>query len=112
MGSACVVVLGVPVQDSAQVVFTGDEHAVGAFGPDGANPAFRERICPRAAWRDLDGLHVLGGELAIEGGGELAVAVAVTVSDEEAEAAAGPVLEGSSGGSGPAVSPRPGWGAR
>ncbi|MGW6145590.1 hypothetical protein [Streptomyces sp. NPDC055140] len=57
------------------MVFTGDEHAVRAFGTDRAKQAFRERICARAAWRDLDDFHVPGGKHAVEGGGELAVAV-------------------------------------
>ncbi|MET7929989.1 hypothetical protein ABZT43_39880 [Streptomyces sp. NPDC005349] len=44
------------------MAFVGDEHVVGAFCMDGADPAFRERGCPWAAWRDLDDLDVLCGD--------------------------------------------------
>jgi hypothetical protein len=43
------------------------------------NKPFRVAVCPGCPGRDLDDVDALGGEHGIEGGGELAVAVA----DEE-----------------------------
>ena len=61
--------------------------AVEEFAADRPDEAFGDRIRPRCPHRRLDDPDVDGGEDGVEGGGELAVAVA----DEEPEAAVGVV---------------------
>jgi hypothetical protein len=70
---------GVPLVD--------DEKAVEEFAADGADEAFRDGVCARCAHRRLEDLDVDSGEHGVEGGGELAVAVA----DEESEVPVGVV---------------------
>ena len=64
-----------------------DQKTVEEFAADGADEAFGDRVRPRCAHRRLDDLDVDGGEHGVEGGGELAVAVA----DQEPEAPVGVV---------------------
>ena len=82
----------------------GDEHPVGAFGPGGESPALREGIRSRALRWDLEWLDALADEHSVEGGGELAIAVA----DQEAQLT-GP-LAGIGGG--PRRPPPPGMSTR
>jgi hypothetical protein len=53
-----------------------DQKTVEEFAADGADEAFRDGVCPRRPHRRLEDLDVDGGEHGVEGGGELAVAVA------------------------------------
>jgi hypothetical protein len=63
------------------VLFAEDQDAVGEFGSGGQDEAFGEAVRSRTSRRDLDGVDPGTGQDAVEGGGELAGAVA----DEEPE---------------------------
>ena len=60
---------------------SGDQEVVEAFAAQGADPAFRDRVRSRCSDRGADDADVGAGEHRVEGGGELAVAVA----DQEPE---------------------------
>jgi hypothetical protein len=64
-----------------QVPLAEDQDAVGEFGSGGQDEAFGEAVRPRTSRRDLHSVDAGAGQDGIEGGGELAGAVA----DEEAE---------------------------
>lgn len=81
VASASVVVLDVGVQDRLKVPFAGDEHPVGAFGPDGFHPALGEGAHPWCLWCGFQDLDADRGEHGVEGVGEAAVAVADQVSE-------------------------------
>ena len=81
MWPAAVVVGGVPGKDGPQVPFAEDQDAVGEFGSGGANETFGEAVRSWTARWNLHGLDAGAGEDSVEGGGELASAVA----DEESE---------------------------
>src|SRR6266540_1786231 len=76
MWTAAVVVGGVLVQNGCQVTFTGDEHPVGAFAADGADPALSVRVRAGRPRRGVEHVDALAGEHRIERGGEFVVAVA------------------------------------
>ena len=44
-----------------------DQNPVGAFDPDAANEAFRERVRSRRPWRNLDHVDALGHEHRVKG---------------------------------------------
>ena len=69
-------------QHGCGVSLVDDHKAVEEFAADGADEAFGDRIRPWRAHGRRDDLDVDGGEHGVEGGGELAVAVA----DQEPEA--------------------------
>ena len=75
MAAAVAVVLEVFGQDTVQVSWAGDEHAVGAFGPHGAHEALGVRVHPRGLRRGLDHVDPDRGEDGVERVGELRVAV-------------------------------------
>jgi hypothetical protein len=72
----------VPGENASQVPFAEDQDAVGEFGSGGPDEAFGKAVRSRAARWDLDGVDPGAGKGGVEGGGELAGAVA----DQEAEA--------------------------
>ena len=72
----------VPAQDPCGMALVDDQDAVEEFAADGADEAFGDRVRPRRSHRCSDDRGVDGGEHGVEGGGELAVAVA----DQEPEA--------------------------
>src|SRR6266542_4407224 len=76
MWTVAVVVGGVLVQNGCQVTFTGDEHPVGAFAADGADPALSVRVRAGRPRRGVEHVDALAGEHRIERGGEFVVAVA------------------------------------
>ena len=80
-----VVVLGVLGQHGCGMPLVDDQEAVEEFAADRPDEAFGGRIGPRCPHRRLDDPDVDGGEDGVEGGGE----PAVSVSDEEPEAAVG-----------------------
>ena len=82
-----IVVALVLAQRGCGVSLVDDQKTVEEFAADGADEAFRDGVCPRRAHRRLEDLDVDGGERGVEGGGELAVAVA----DEESEVPVGVV---------------------
>ncbi|MGO4747139.1 hypothetical protein AB4212_00585 [Streptomyces sp. 2MCAF27] len=82
MSSSSVVVLGVMVEDSTQVSFTGDEESVSALCAGCAYPPFGERVGPGALRRRPDNGCAVAGEDGVERGSELAV----PVTDEVPEA--------------------------
>ena len=88
MWPSTVVVGAVAGEDGPQVPLAEDQYAVGEFGSGGQHEAFGEAVRSRAARRDLDGVDAGAGQGGVEGGGELAGAVA----DEEPEAG-GAVVE-------------------
>ena len=88
MWPSAVVVGAVPGKDGPQVSFAEDQDAVGEFGSGGEDEAFGEAVRSRAARWDLDGVDPGAGQGGVEGGGELAGAVA----DEEPERG-GPVVK-------------------
>jgi hypothetical protein len=71
------------VQHRCGVSLVDDQGAVEEFAADRADEALGDRVRPWCPYRCLDDLDVDGGEDGVEGGGELAV----SVSDEEPEAA-------------------------
>jgi hypothetical protein len=75
------------VQHGGGVSLVDDQEAVEEFVADRPDKALGDRICPRCPHRCLDDPDVDGGEDGVEGGSELAVSVA----DEEPEAAVGVV---------------------
>jgi hypothetical protein len=83
-----VVVLGVLGQHGCGVPLVHDQEAGEEFAADRPDEAFGDRIRPRCTHWRLDDPDVDGGEDGVERGGE----PAVSVSDEEPEAAVG-VLE-------------------
>ena len=78
-----VVVSGVLAEDGPQVLFTVDEHPVGALGSYAAYPPLGIAIRARRPRRGLDRLHALAGGNPVEDTGELGVAV----PDQETEGA-------------------------
>jgi hypothetical protein len=52
-----------------------DQEVVEAFPSEGADEAFRDRICPGCPDRRSNDSHVSAGEDCVEGRGELAVSV-------------------------------------
>jgi hypothetical protein len=83
--SVTVVVAFELVQHGSGVSLVDDQEAVEEFAADRPDKALGDRIRPRCSHRRLDDPDVDGGEDGVEGGGELAV----SVSDEEPEAAVG-----------------------
>src|SRR5919107_4435906 len=81
MWPPAVVVGAVPGEDSLQVPLAEDQDAVGEVGSGGPDEAFGEAVRPQPARRDLHRVDASAGQDGIEGGGELAGAVA----DEEPE---------------------------
>jgi hypothetical protein len=75
VGPPPVVVTGVPVECSAEVPFTDDEHAVGDLAAYGADESLRVGVRLWAAWRDLADGDAGVGQHGVEGGGELAGSV-------------------------------------
>ena len=75
VGTVLVVVAQIFGQDAAQVVLTVDEHSVGQFGAQRADPAFRAGVRPRASWWSLDDLDARAGEDGVERIGELSAAI-------------------------------------
>ena len=71
MWPLAVVVGGVSGQDNPQVVFAGDQDAVGEFGSGGADEAFGVAVGAGTSWWDLHGLDAGAGENGVERGGEL-----------------------------------------
>src|SRR6266508_2902117 len=69
MWTVAVVVGGVLVQNGCQVTFTGDEHPVGAFAADGADPALSVRVRAGRPRRGVEHVDALAGEHRIERGG-------------------------------------------
>ena len=75
VGTVLVVVAQIFGQDAAQVVLTEDEHSVGQFGAQRADPAFRVGVRPRASWWSLDDLDARASEDGVERIGELSAAI-------------------------------------
>ena len=73
------------VQHRCGMPLVDDQEAVEEFAADRPDEALGDRVRPRCPHRRLDDPHIDGGEDGVEGGGELAV----SVSDEEPEAAVG-----------------------
>lgn len=61
-----VVVVGVLVDDDAQVPLSGDQEAVGGFAPAGANPALGDRIHPGHPGQNGHHAGAGGGEDRVE----------------------------------------------
>jgi hypothetical protein len=70
-----VVVVDVDAQDALKLVATDDQEPVEAVAPNGADPAFGERVCPRRSKRGANDLDVFALEDVVEGAAEFAVAV-------------------------------------
>src|SRR5262245_22751295 len=92
-----VVLSAIAGEHGPQVPFTEDQDAVGEFGSDGQDESFGKAVRARTLRRDLDGVDPGAGQDAVEGGGELAGAVA-----EEEPKCGGAGRRGPSGGCGPA----------
>jgi hypothetical protein len=78
-----VVMREVLLQHYREVARSGDQEMVEAFAAQGADPAFRDGVGSRCSYRGADDGDVGAGEHGVEGGGELAVAIA----DQEPEPA-------------------------
>jgi hypothetical protein len=74
-----VVAVDVDAQGTLKLPAAADQEPVEAVTPDGADPAFGERVCLRRAKRGADDLDALALEDLVEGATELAV----TVVDQE-----------------------------
>jgi len=70
-----VVVREVGIEDRGEVVVAEDQDPVGAFAPEGTDPAFGESVRARRACRRADDCHLFRGEHGIETGDELGVAI-------------------------------------
>ncbi len=81
MRSVRVEVLHVLSQHVVEMAWSRDQHVVEAFPAQRPDEAFRDRVRPGRPDRGADDLDVGAGEDGVEGGGELAVAVA----DQEPE---------------------------
>jgi hypothetical protein len=63
-------------QHRREVARPGDQEMIETFAAQGADEAFRDGVRPRCSCRGADDADVGTGEYRVEGGGELAVAVA------------------------------------
>jgi hypothetical protein len=75
VAAAGVVVADVLGQDRAQMLFTGDEHPVGALGPYRAYEALGISVHSGRLWRDGQRCDPDRGERGVERVGELGIAV-------------------------------------
>jgi hypothetical protein len=101
-----VVMPGVVGQHDPQMLLAEDQHPVGTFTADGADPTFGDRVRPRCLRRRLDDLDADRSEHVVETGGELGVAV----TDEEPQPVSA-LVQINEQIPGPAASPtrRSGW---
>src|SRR5690242_1437945 len=76
-----VVVVDALLQHCSEVAGSGDQEVVETFAAQGADEAFRDRVCPGCPDRRADDPEIGAGEDRVERGGELAVSVA----DQEPE---------------------------
>ena len=92
MGSVLVVVVDVVADESFELVLVPDDGSVEEFASDRSDPSFGEGVGHRCADRGFEDLEALGSEDLVEGGGELAAAIAnqrsgtveaVAVGDEQ-----------------------------
>ncbi len=77
MGAVRVVMRDVLLQYRCEVAWSGDQELIKAFAAQGADPALGDRVRSRCPDRAADDADVGAGEHCVEGGGELAVPVAI-----------------------------------
>jgi hypothetical protein len=66
VGSPTVVVANVFREHHTQVSLIEDQHAVGEFGPEGADESFGEAVCSRAARRNPHHVDASVGQDSVE----------------------------------------------